>query len=109
MLEQVWNLLLVVAAGVVTLAGAGGVIIAIYKWARKPDSVRDEKLKKHDGLLDNDNRRLKSLEEWRAEKNDSEKILMKSLLALMSHELDGNHTNDLKKARDDLQEYIIGR
>lgn len=109
MIQQLWNLLLIIAAGVITLAGAGGVIIGIYKWARKPDMERDEKIKKHDELLDSDNKRLKSLEEWRAEKNDSEKILMKSLLALMSHELDGNHTNELKKARDDLQEFIIGR
>ena len=99
-LLQLWQLFLALCGSLATIAGAGAIIYRIYKMARKPDTERDNKLKRHDELLDKDNKRLKELEE-------SNKILMRSLLALMSHELDGNHTEQLKSARDDLQKYLI--
>ena len=37
------------------------------------------------------------------------KIYVKSMLALMTHAIDGNHTDELKQARDDLQKYLIRR
>jgi hypothetical protein len=40
---------------------------------------------------------------------EANRILMKSMLALMSHSIDGNHMEDLKQTRDDLQEYLIRR
>ena len=94
---------------IVGLGGAVAIIVSFIKWIQKPDTPRDEKLKKHDELLDNDNKRLKYLEEKQIETDDAYKILLKSMLAMMSHELDGNHTNELKKAKDELQEYLITR
>jgi hypothetical protein len=86
----------------ITIAGAGAIIIGLINKAKKPDTERDEALKRHAELLDNDNRRLKELEE-------SNNIIMQSMLAIMSHAIDGNHTEDLKQARDDLQKYLIKR
>ena len=60
-------------------------------------------------LLDNDNKRIKDLEARQAEVEEAQKVLMRSMLALMSHAIDGNHTDDLKEARDNLQEYLIRR
>ena len=107
--EAVWTVLSTACTIIITLGGAGAIIVAVYRWMHKPTDSRDETIKRHTDLLDKDNKRLHALEDWKTEQDASEKILMKSLLALMSHALDGNHTNELKKARDDLQEYIIGR
>ena len=101
-LMQLWQMFLAMCGSVATIAGAAAVIYSIYKKAKQPDTERDETLAKHSELLDNDNRRLKELE-------DSNKIIMQSMLALMSHAIDGNHTEDLKQARDDLQKYLIRR
>lgn len=101
-LLQLWQLFLAMCGSIATISGAIAIIYRIYKSAKKPDSERDDKLKKHSEMLDRDNKRLKELEE-------SNKIIMQSLLALMSHELDGNHTQNLKEARDDLQKYLIQR
>lgn len=102
MVDTVWKFVQLLCTGIITLGGAGAIVIGIIRWWKKPDTTRDEKLKKHDELLDNDNKRLKELEE-------SNKIMMQSMLALMSHELDGNHREELKQARDDLQSYLIRR
>lgn len=99
-MESLWNIVQLICTGIITIGGAGAILASIYRWSKNPDKERDEKLKKHGELLDNDNKRLKELEE-------SNKIIMQSLLAIMSHELDGNHTEQLKQARDDLQKYLI--
>lgn len=101
-LPQLWQLFLALCGSLATIAGAVAIVYNLYKSIKKPDTERDTTLKKHSEQLDNDNKRLKELEE-------SNKIIMRSMLALMSHELDGNHTEELTKAKDELQEYLIRR
>ena len=99
-IAQLWQLFLAMCGSVATIAGAVAIIYGAYKAIRKPDDERDRKLKRHGELLESDNKRLNELEE-------STKVMMQSMLALMSHELDGNHKQELEKARNDLQEYLI--
>ena len=108
-MEQLWNFIQVASAGIITLGGAGTIFVGLYRWFKKPDINRDEKLKGHDEKLDNDNRRLNELEKKQAETEEALQILMKSMLALMTHSIDGNHTEELEKARDDMHEYLIKR
>ena len=108
-MDDIWNITQLLCTAIITLGGAGAIIIGIIKWAHKPTDTRDETLKRHDELFDNDNKRINELEEWRKESDESQKIIMKSMLAIMSHSIDGNHMDSLIKARDDLQEYLIRR
>ena len=108
-MDEVWNITQLLCTAVITMGGAGAIIIGIIKWAHKPTDTRDETMKRHDELFDNDNKRLIELEEWKKESDEAQKVILKSLLAMMSHEIDGNHLDDLKKSRDDLQEYLIRR
>lgn len=86
-------------------------VIEVIKSARKditaPEVKQGERItalemevKTIKGFLDNDDKRLKLLE-------SSTKITQQSLLAIMSHLIDGNHTEQLKDARDNLQQYLI--
>jgi hypothetical protein len=102
MINTLWTFTQLLCTAIITLGGAGAIIASVVRWCRNPDKERDDKLKKHGEALDRDNKRLRELEE-------SNKIIMQSLLALMSHELDGNHTDALQKARDELQGYLISR
>jgi hypothetical protein len=108
-MEQLWDFIQVASAGIITLGGAGAIFVGLYRWFKKPDINRDEKLKGHDEKLDNDNRRLNELEKKQAETEEALQILMKGMLALMTHSIDGNHTDELEKARDDMHEYLIKR
>lgn len=109
MLNQVWEFINNASSGILTLGGAGAIFVALYRWAKKPDENRDEMLKGHTEKLDNDNKRINELEKKAQETEEALQIIMKSMLALMSHSIDGNHTDELKKARDDMQEYLIRR
>ena len=104
-----WDILQLTCTAIITLGGAGTIIISIIKWAHKPTDTRDETLKTHSQLLDNDNKRLKELEEWKKESDEWQKVMMKSMLALLSHSIDGNNTDGLKQAKNELQEYLIRR
>lgn len=91
------------------LGGAGAIIISVINWFRKPDITRDEKLKRHDELLDNDNKRLKNLEERQAEMEKSQRLLLKGMEALMRHAIDGNNKDQLQKESDNLHDYIFNK
>lgn len=106
-MEEIWNIIQIIAAGIVLLGSAGGVVVTLYRYAKKPNDSQNARLDKHDQLLDNDNQRLKALEAWRAEKNDSERLIMKALYAMMQHSIDGNHTQKIKDSMDELEEYLF--
>ena len=108
-MEEIWNIMQIVFSGIVLMGSAGGVVVTLYRYARKPNDSQNARLDKHDQLLDNDNQRLKALEAWRAEKNDSERLIMKALYAIMQHSLDGNHTQKIKDSMDELEKFIFNK
>jgi hypothetical protein len=103
------QLFLTVCGAIITVSGAGAVVIAVIKAIRKPDTERDDKLKKHDELLDNDNKRLKALEERQTEMEKSQRLLLKGMEALMRHAIDGNNKEQLQKESDNLHDYIFNK
>lgn len=109
MINTLWTFVQLLCTAIITLGGAGAIIASIIRWMRKPDGDRDAKIKRHDEMFDNDNKRLNELEKEQKEMKEAQQVLMKSMLALMSHAIDGNHTEDLKMARDDMQEYLLRR
>ena len=74
----------------------------IVKEAKKPNDELRAKVEKHDQILDNDNRRLKEVEE-------SNQMILKSMLVIINHEITGNGIEKMKVTRDELQEYLINR
>jgi len=101
-IAQLGQIFLAICGSIITVGGAGAIVAKIVNKYRKPDKDRDEQMKKHQAMLDNDNKRLKELEE-------GNKVVMQSLLAIMSHLIDGNHTEELKKSKEMVQEYLIKR
>lgn len=98
------------ACGIITAtAGAFAVIYSLVQKAKNPNKMQNERLdkheewlKKHDAMLDNDNKRLKLLE-------DGNRITQRALLELLKHGIDGNDVDGMRKVRDDLQQYLIDR
>lgn len=74
----------------------------IVKEIRKPNDNLKAEVSKHTQILDNDNKRLKEYEE-------SNRMILQCLLVIINHEITGNGIENLKHARDDLQEYLINK
>jgi len=79
----------------------GNVVKVIKEW-RKPGMSEAEWRRDVDQKLDKDNKRIASLE-------DGNKVICKALIAMLSHEINGNSTEKLKQAMSDLQDYLIER
>ena len=110
----------------ITLAIMGGLITLMTLWnlieqrvvkTKEPTTNLEERVnllekkvdfeiktsfERYDAMFGRDKARLDSNEE-------GIKVILKALLAMMKHEIDGNNTNELKKASDDLQEYMLKR
>ena len=74
----------------------------IIKELKKPNANLKESVTKHDILLDQDNRRLKAIE-------DSNKMILQSLLVIINHDITGNGIEKMKEAREELQEFLINK
>lgn len=77
-------------------------VYKIIKELRKPSDDLKAKVENHDRLLDSDNKRLKEVEE-------SNRLILQSLLVIVNHEISGNGIEGMKKTRDELQEYLVNR
>lgn len=62
----------------------------------------EDKVDRLSTYLTNDNARIENLEE-------GGRVLLKSLGALLSHGIDGNNVQEMKAAKEELNEYLIRR
>jgi hypothetical protein len=106
---QIFEIFLGICAAIVSISAATTVVIKLIQKAKAPDRKQNErldeiekKLKHYDTLFDNDNIRIRELEE-------GNRVTQQALLALLSHSINGNDTEKLTKARDDLQNYLISK
>lgn len=74
----------------------------IVKEIKKPSSDLKKKVEEHDRLLNSDDGRLKEIEE-------SNKMMLQSLLVIINHNITGNGIENMKKTRDQLQEFLINK
>ena len=65
-------------------------------------SAVEKKLDEHQDYFSNDNERLDIIEE-------GNKVTQRALLALLSHGIDGNDVEGMRKAKAELQDYLIAR
>lgn len=108
-LNQLFNLFLVMCGGLITVSGAIGVIVTIVRKATAPSRIQDDRLdrieeevSKIKDKLNHDDERLVIIEE-------GNRIIMQSILSLLSHGIDGNEIDSMKRAKEELTEYLLRR
>lgn len=100
---------LALCSAIVVLSGAVHVVINLFAKVSAPNKLQnsrieanEKRLNDHDVLLKNDLKRLKDLD-------NANRVTQRAILALLSHGIDGNDIEELKKAKLELQEYLIKR
>ena len=106
---EMMQIFLYICGAITATAAAITVIVSAINKAKAPNKAQDVRLdeheqwlKKHDAMLDNDNKRLNNLER-------SSNLTMKALLALLQHGIDGNDVEGMKKVKKELEDYLIDR
>ncbi len=94
---------------ITAVAAAVTVIIKAVQKAKQPEKTQNERIEKLEHwradverMLDNDNKRLIAIEE-------GNRITQEALLALLGHAKNGNNTDQIIKAENDLKQYLINR
>lgn len=107
--QQVFELILWVCGAIVSVSAAITIIVKVVQKMKAPEKSQNEriaklekKMERVDQLFDNDNQRLKALEEGNI-------ITQQSILALLSHAINGNDVDSLKDAKTDLEKYLTRR
>jgi len=108
-MDYILKAVLEVAGAISIVAAAGNWIVKLIAVIKAPNAEQNKHIaelqewrKGVDLKLDNDNRRLNK-------KEDSDRITQRAMLALLSHGIDGNHIDQMVKARDALQEHLINQ
>lgn len=101
--EQLVGLLAVA----LVLIGAYNTIMTAAKTHREekkrkdaPVNTLETKVNEHEDKLKRDHERLTDLE-------DSNRMILRALMALMSHEINGNSDDKLKASYDEIQKFLI--
>ena len=79
-----------------------GNLIRTFKEWRKPGVDEAEWKRGIDSTVKDNSERIESLEE-------GNKVICKALMAMMSHEINGNSIDKLQRAYDQMNEYLIDR
>lgn len=77
-------------------------VYKIIKEIKKPSDDMRETVARHDKTLKDDENRLKDIEE-------SNRMVLQSLLVIINHNITGNGVEKMKQTRDELQEYLINK
>lgn len=117
---DLWQVIVAISGGIITLAGAGGVVAGVIHKAKSPNQKQNERIAaleekcgKIEARLEQGNKRFESdaekmcaLEQTMKATN---KIIIESLQALTAHAIDGNNTAQLKQAEQALNNYLIDK
>ena len=101
--------ILAVCGAISTIGGAANWIVKLVQAMKAPNAEQDKQIadilegrKGVDAKRENENRRINK-------QADSDRITQRAMLALLSHGIDGNHIDQMVKARDALQEHLINQ
>lgn len=113
---EFWAILMGCCSALITISAAATIVINAIKKLKEPENVQNQKLediskkidaiearlKIHEEYFNNDNRRISAIEE-------GNRVTQKAILAIMSHAINGNNIDELKKAESALREYLINK
>ena len=104
-LSQAWAWFLAACAAVITVVNCWKAIREVHQ--ASPNTKQNEMLKLHEERLDIIENRLKLGDDRFNAIDTGNKVTQKALLALMEHAINGNDIDKLKKAKTDLEAYLV--
>ena len=107
--ETIWTAVLATASAVVLLSNAIEKIVKAVKTAKAPNEKQDERITELEGRLDTVERRLSNDDSRLRDIEKGDRATQKALLALLDHGIDGNNTEQMKQAKEELQNHLINR
>lgn len=99
--------ILTISGVIVAVGGAAVYIARAIGAAMKPTNELKKEMQKHTKYLENDERRLDEHDQILREIKEDQKMMLKSLHLLLTHAETGNNTGEMKKGKEELEQYIF--
>lgn len=113
--QEVINVILAVCAGIITVSGALTSVIKVVQKVHGPEEEQNTRITALEtevsGIQERlklGNKRFETDAEHIEKVEQSNVITQRALLALLSHSINGNDLESLKRAKSDLEEYLTG-
>lgn len=118
--QDIINAILAICGAITAVAAATAVIVKIVASIKRPNQIQDQKIaqlekdveeirdemkenkEKAEDRFENTKKHIKAAEEANA-------VTQRALLALLSHAINGNDIDNLRKAKTDLESYLTRR
>ncbi len=84
-----------------------GLLYALTVFLEKPNNSQNERIAALEAWQKDVDRRLEKGDGQFTDVRDANKVTQEALLALLSHAIDGNNTEELKQAKKNLNDYLI--
>ena len=97
------------AAVILLLVGIYNTIMGAVKTAREEKKLRNQPVNTLENTVDDHTKKLANDHERITQLEESNRIIMRALMAVMSHEVNGNSTEKLQNSMNEIQEFLIGR
>lgn len=101
--EKIETFFVVLLALCGAISVIGGTINLFFNWKK------ESKVTLHDITLKDHELRIKKLENDSKEQDSFTKVLCNSVLALVSHEINGNSVDKLQHAQEELQNFLVNK
>lgn len=108
-LENPVTTIMAVCSFIITISAAFKIIMDAIKKFKEPEMNQDKKIEQleetlelHEEYLAKDKARIESIEA-------GNKVTQQAILALLSHAINGDSKDQLEKARNNLNDYLINR
>lgn len=102
-METIQDFFIVLVALLGFVYTVGGIINMIRNWHK------ESKIQAHEKILADHEDRLRKLEKETDKQDKFIKVLCQSMLAIISHEINGNSIDKLKEAQSNLEQFLVNK
>ncbi len=116
--HDLWNIMLAVCAGIVSISAAFAVIIKIIEHFKQPDKKQDDRITNLETKVDGIEERLQKgnehfechdhqMQRLEDSMKKSNMLIIESLKVLIEHDIDGNNVDRLKDTSHRIDKFLL--
>ena len=106
-IAEMWTIVLAIASAVVLLSNAVEKIVKAVKAAKAPEERQNEEIENIKNRIDKLEKEILVDEKQLKDARACNHVITKGVLALLDHGINGNNIDQMKEARQDVEQYLI--
>ncbi|MBE6714721.1 MAG: hypothetical protein E7575_05500 [Ruminococcaceae bacterium] len=105
--QLTWAVVIAILTLILLVLNVYEKVSGLQKKAKEPNDRQDERLSKFERRLENVERKLDNDDRRLSEIKKGDRATQRALIALLDHALDGNNLEQMEKAKNELNNYLI--